>query len=104
MINFFLYYQNTSIEPLYMTCILWMKENGATGAKVCIIQQMSYFCGTDSNDWYTALLVSKWLFFFIFSEYIHRTIINDMHTLDEGKRSERGRGMHVMYNGSMDVF
>ena len=33
MIIFFLYSQNTSIEPLYMTCILWMKENGATGAK-----------------------------------------------------------------------
>ena len=36
--------------------------------------------------------------FLIFSEYIHRTIIHDIHTLDEEKRSDRGRGMHNSAN------
>ena len=56
---------------------------------------------TASNDWYTALLVSKLLIFFIFSEYIHITIIRDMYILDEGKRSDRGRGMHNLANGGL---
>ena len=41
LIESFSYLQYTSIEPLYMICILGIEENGALGVELCKKGQMT---------------------------------------------------------------